>query len=589
MSTVKKTVSLFWTHVKQHPWYVAGLFVNVPITVLLLDFMKPFVLAQVLERVSTGAYDPHNLAGSFGGAIVAYILLTLFSDIVGWRINTFLIWTLEIKVMRDIANRVYNHLNNMSGNFHANRFSGALVSQANKLAGAYMRFADTTMFNFMTLIWATIFTVIILAPRAPLFVAAMLGLIAVYVVGMVFMARWIQPVSVQEAQQESKQTGLLADSMTNVMAIKSFAAEEFEAKKFRSATNKTYAAVQQVMKRIMLRDLFASITTGGLGIVALLLAVFGGGVFKADIATIFLMVTYTGMLGHRLWEFNSVLRNYNRAFGDAHDMVEILAIEPEVKDPVKPQKSRITQGGIVFKDMQFTHPDAGEALFSNLNLTIKPGEKIGLVGHSGSGKTTLTRVLLRFADIDGGTITIDGQNITHITQADLRRHIAYVPQEPLLFHRSIRENISYGKPNATDAEIKQAARLAHAAEFVEKLPKGYDTLVGERGVKLSGGQRQRVAIARAMLKDAPILVLDEATSALDSESERLIQDALWQLMRGRTAIVIAHRLSTIQKMDRIVVLEEGAIVEQGSHAQLLKQGGTYAELWKHQSGGFMEE
>jgi ATP-binding cassette subfamily B protein len=241
--------------------------------------------------------------------------------------------------------------------------------------------------------------------------------------------------------------------------------------------------------------------------------------------------------------------------------------------------------------MDFTHPDSGkdDSLFSKLNLHIKAGEKIGLVGHSGSGKTTLTKLLLRFNDIDSGEILIDGQNVAAITQEDLRRHVAYIPQEPLLFHRSIRENIAYGKPEASDEEIEEAAKKAYATEFIDKLPAGYNTLVGERGVKLSGGQRQRIVIARAILKDAPILVLDEATSALDSESEKYIQAALMELMKKRTAIVIAHRLSTIQKMDRIIVLDHGTIVEEGSHKDLIKQNGTYAKLWAHQSGGFIEE
>jgi ATP-binding cassette subfamily B protein len=237
----------------------------------------------------------------------------------------------------------------------------------------------------------------------------------------------------------------------------------------------------------------------------------------------------------------------------------------------------------------FTHSGSDEAIFDNFTLHIADGEKIGLVGHSGAGKTTFTRLLLRFSDINSGVIEIDGQNIAHITQQDLHESIAYVPQEPLLFHRTIRENIAYGKPHASQAAITTAAKRAHADDFINELPHRYDTLVGERGVKLSGGQRQRVAIARAMLKDAPILLLDEATSALDSESEVLIQDALWKLMEGRTAIVIAHRLSTIQKMDRIIVLEQGTISEQGSHVQLLKNNGTYAKLWAHQSGGFMED
>ncbi|MBC7564627.1 ATP-binding cassette domain-containing protein, partial [Candidatus Saccharibacteria bacterium] len=213
----------------------------------------------------------------------------------------------------------------------------------------------------------------------------------------------------------------------------------------------------------------------------------------------------------------------------------------------------------------------------------------GLVGASGSGKSTLLKLLMRFYDVDKGTITIDGQSIEQVTQKSLHENIAYVPQEPLLFHRTVMENIAYSKPGATIAEIHNAARQANALEFIEKLPKGFDTLVGERGVKLSGGQRQRVAIARALLKDAPILILDEATSALDSESEKLIQDALQKLMKNRTSIVIAHRLSTIAKLDRVIVLSDGVIAEEGTHQHLLAKKGTYAKLWAHQSGGFVEE
>jgi ATP-binding cassette subfamily B protein len=323
---------------------------------------------------------------------------------------------------------------------------------------------------------------------------------------------------------------------------------------------------------------------------ALLVSIISVVVYDAKIATVFLIFTYTNTLISQLWTFgNNSLRNYNRSLGDASDMVEILHQQPEIKDPVEPEEARIKAGNIQLKNVTFVHDGANDALFRNLNLHIKSGEKVGLVGHSGSGKTSLTRILLRFSDIDGGEILIDGQNIAHITQDDLRRNIAYVPQEPLLFHRSLTDNIRYGRSGATEAEILQASRMAHADDFIKDLPLGYDTLVGERGVKLSGGQRQRVAIARAMIKDAPILVLDEATSALDSESEVLIQQALWKLMEGRTAIVIAHRLSTVQKMDRIIVMSEGKIVEEGTHHQLLNQKGKYAELWAHQSGGFLED
>ena len=245
-------------------------------------------------------------------------------------------------------------------------------------------------------------------------------------------------------------------------------------------------------------------------------------------------------------------------------------------------------GNIDFKNVAFIY-DSGQKVFNNFNLIVKSGDKIGLVGHSGAGKSTITKLLLRFVDVSSGGIEIDGQDIRDATFVSLRSNIAYVPQDPSMFHRSIADNIRYGRLDATDAEVHDAAKKAHALEFIEKLPQGFETLVGERGIKLSGGQRQRIAIARAILKDAPILVLDEATSALDSESERLIQDALTKLMKGRTSIVIAHRLSTIAKLDRIIVLDNGSIAEDGTHTELLKQKGIYAKLWSHQSGGFIED
>jgi ATP-binding cassette subfamily B protein len=279
-----------------------------------------------------------------------------------------------------------------------------------------------------------------------------------------------------------------------------------------------------------------------------------------------------------------MLRDINQGFGDAHEMTLILDEESSVLDAPRAKKLKVASGTIDFNQISFTHADGNSPVFSDFSLSVKAGERIGLVGQSGSGKTTLTKLLLRFADVQVGEVLIDGQDITQVTQESLRRSIAYVPQEALLFHRSIRENIAYGKLNATDQEVIRAAKQANAWEFIKDLPNGLDTLVGERGVKLSGGQRQRVAIARAIIKDAPILVLDEATSSLDSESEGLIQDALYRLMKGRTAIVIAHRLSTVAKLDRIIVLKNGQIVEDGPHAKLLRSDQEYAKLWNHQAG-----
>ncbi|MEK9182475.1 MAG: ATP-binding cassette domain-containing protein, partial [Patescibacteria group bacterium] len=270
------------------------------------------------------------------------------------------------------------------------------------------------------------------------------------------------------------------------------------------------------------------------------------------------------------------------------EVVDIFDTPIDILDPKKPESLRIHEGRVVFKDVSFAYK-GGNSVLQNFNLNITPGERIGLVGRSGAGKSTITKLLLRFVDISEGDILIDGQNIKNVTQNDLRSVISFVPQESILFHRTIRENIAYSRLEATNEEVENIAKKSFAHDFIIKFPKGYDTLVGERGIKLSGGERQRIAIARAMLKNSPILVLDEATSSLDSVSEKYIQDGFEELMKGKTTIVIAHRLSTISKMDKIVVLENGNIAEMGSHRELLDRGGVYAGLWGHQSGGFLEE
>ncbi len=284
-----------------------------------------------------------------------------------------------------------------------------------------------------------------------------------------------------------------------------------------------------------------------------------------------------------------LLNGYEDALLEASPMTEMLMQANQVTDNQHAIELKNPHPTITLDGVSYRYDDNKEDVLRNVTLDIPAGQKVGLVGRSGAGKTTITQLLLRFDDVTKGEIRIDGHAITDIQQKSLRQHIAYVPQEPMLFHRSLRENIAYGKQDATEEEITRAAQQANALEFINELPNGLDTHVGERGVKLSGGQRQRIAIARAILKDAPILILDEATSALDSESEKLIQSALKKLMKGRTSIVIAHRLSTIASLDRIIVLEQGRIIEDGSHQELLAKKGLYRSLWDHQSGGFIEE
>ncbi len=590
MDITRQTILLYWRHAWRYRGYLIGALSSVPFAVLINQYLPPLILASVLSRLSQHNFQPHHVWASFGPSLVTYAVLVITGGIVAWRVADYFNFKLEGNVERDIAQRVFNHLLDQSASFHANHFSGSMVSQTNKLMGSYIRFADTTMYQVLPLFSSLILASIILAHRAPLFVVILLIFSTLYIVSAFYVTKVVRKVGAKQAAAESKQTGYLADAITNVMAIKSFSGSAFERREFAKATRVTESWLMRMMTAHAKQQTFFGSMVNVISAMSLTVAVISVMEWHANIATVFLILSYTSSITGQLFTFsNNSLRNYNRSLGDAAEMVKILGQETEVKDPAKPEKSRIAHGGIEFKNVVFAHDGSDGALFNSLQLDIKPGEKIGLVGHSGSGKTTLTRLLLRFSDIDSGEILIDGQNIAKITQDDLRATIAYVPQEPLLFHRSLRENIAYGRPDATDEEIYAAAKKAHADDFIHQLPEGYETLVGERGVKLSGGQRQRIVIARAILKDAPILVLDEATSALDSESELLIQKALQELMKKRTAIVIAHRLSTIQKMDRIIVLENGEVLEQGSHAELVAKKGVYAQLWAHQSGGFIEE
>jgi ATP-binding cassette subfamily B protein len=591
-SLTTQTIRYYWRHMRKYRGKLFGLAWSVPAATLLLGFVPSYIISRILQRISAGHFTQGQLWSSFGPDLLAYAVVVLLAGVVLWRVAVYYVWTLEIAVVCDIYREVFDHLMAMDSNFHSNRFSGSLVTQTNKLASAYITLADAVIFEAGTLVLAFIFTFVILWPRVPWIAAFLLAFAVLFILLALRVSRRVRELRGEEAEAETKLTGRLADSITNIMAVKSFAGAGTERKLFNKALTTSANASHNVLRATTRQDAIFGAGTTSAGAVSLVLAVASLVLFHSNVGTAFLVISYSSSIGQRLWDFvRGTLRSFNRGLGDARAMVEIMSIQPEVKDPLHPEKPHMKTGQISFTHMNFTHPDSrtDDTLFADFNLDIAAGEKIGLVGHSGSGKSTLTRLLLRFSDVDGGEITIDGQNIAHVAQDDLRKAIAYVPQEPLLFHRSIRENIAYGKPDATQKEIEAAARKAYAHDFIGTLPHGYDTLVGERGVKLSGGQRQRIAIARAILKDAPILVLDEATSALDSESEKLIQAALWQLMEGRTAIVIAHRLSTIQKMDRIIVLEDGTIAEQGTHQSLLQQKATYATLWAHQSGGFIEE
>lgn len=552
---------------------------------ILSNAIAPIFVSQLLTNIANGSATMKNSLP----LLIGYAVILFFGIVVSVRITIAMAFLAETKMQIHTSTRVFKHLTDKSLGFHANRMSGGIVSDTNKLIGSIERFWDTLIFTAIPIVSTILSVCVVLGFIIWQYAIALMVISIVIIIFIVKTQNSIAPISEQSSKKSSATTAFLADAIGNISTIKSFGREDSELKQFIKLNQEWRKANIKEMKAVLLITGSMGTMMTALNVCAFVAAIYATEYHIANIGTIYLVISYTLNVVSQLWSVSNMTRNYIRIIGDASPMIKTLQEPIELVDTEKPKKLNVKEAKIEFDNIEFTHKDNKDKLFDDFSILIKPGEKIGLVGKSGSGKTSLTKLLLRFSDIQNGEIKIDGQNIAQVKQTELRQNIAYVPQEPTLFHRSLRDNITYGKPNATDAEIETAIKQANALDFVKSLPDGLDTFVGERGVKLSGGQRQRIAIARAILKNAPILVLDEATSALDSENEKLIQDALWKLMKNRTSIVIAHRLSTIAKLDRIIVLDNGKIIEQGSHAELLEKNGSYARLWAHQSGGFIEE
>lgn len=585
---VGRTLHYFWGAQWKHKWLVIGTFLSTPIVILWREVVSTYILADIIAKVTENPTLEYVMQDLLPEAIFFVVSRIICSNIIG-ELRVYWHWKMEIYAIYELSALCFDTVAAQSMQFHNNRFSGSLVSQVNKFVGAYERFMDELVWNIIPLTVTIITAIIVLYTRVPLFATGLLVFIVAFVIISYLAFRKISVLNLKEADAENKRTGQLADSITNIISVKSYAGEIHERKRFAKFNRNVRETTSDLLSAEIKRNVGFDFVYTGIAVIVLIFLLLGQPIFGITLGTLILVFQYTTVITGYLWNFNSIFKTLNRVFGDSAEMVEILDMMDDVVDYPDAKNLRVDRGAIEFSHVDFKHADAKEEIFKDFSLTVQPGERVGLVGVSGSGKTTLTKLLLRFADVDTGKITIDGQDISHVKQATLRRNIAYVPQETSLFHRTIAENIAYAKPDAKPEEIERAAKLANAHEFIKDLPNGYDTLVGERGIKLSGGQRQRIAIARAILKNAPILVLDEATSALDSESEALIQSALERLMKGRTSVVIAHRLSTVAGMDRIVVLDDGKIVEQGTHQELLNKRGEYHKLWSRQSGAFLEE
>lgn len=585
-TTTGNTLRIYWQHARHYKWLLAGIVFALPITVLAESIITPYYTAQALDKLAAG----NMVLADYYGIFTIVAIAAIVSGI-GWRVIIGWLWKFEDYTKRDLYETVFSYLSHQSHRFFVNRFAGSLVSQSGKFVYAFERLFDTMTWNFYVLILNYIFSVIVLWQKVPTFTLVLIGFSVLFIAIVTKLKRGETSYHEATAEADNKLTGQLADSITNIAAVKSYANETHEQKLFARRNNDVVQRSMDLRSVFIRHEYVGSSISKTVSVLSLVAAVLAVVQFHQPIGIIFLIMSYVSNILGRLWDIQFSFRNINRSFGDAAPMTNMLTnISTEVIDEVDAQPLVVDKGSIEFRNVEFGYPEQAEStLFSKFNLHVAAGEKIGLVGPSGGGKTTVTMLLLRFMDVQHGQILIDDQDISTVTQRSLRDAIAYVPQDPMMFHRSITDNIRYGRLDATEEEVVKAAKQANAHEFIEKLPQGYKTLVGERGTKLSGGQRQRVAIARAIISGAPLLVLDEATSALDSESEKLIQDALQKLMKNRTTLVVAHRLSTIQKMDRIVVLENGHITEQGSHKELLAKDGHYAKLWNHQSGGFLED
>lgn len=581
--SVKKTLGLYWQQVKHHKISFGLMLVFIPAGALLIDTLLPYFLSQAIGGITENNQDTVTrfliIAAIIGG-------LGAVANFIGFQAMV----NHESNVINRVRQSTFKSLINKDISFFNNSKVGAMTSRYIDFVRAEVQIQDLFIIRTLGFLLSVGIGLTILAQHSAQMALMITGLIIFLIVQIRVTMRIRQNWRHERKTLVSDIHGAVADSLTNNLIVKTFAGEKREIKNLSTYTDR--------FGKIYRKDIGFTVAEGstrvllmvGVQIISVIMATQMISNGSIDLAIGIFVLAYMQRIGSQIFVLSEILNNFDQAFLDAEPMTKMLITENTINDRPGAVELKSKNPTIELQNASFKYTDGNRNVLDGINLTIKPGEKIGLVGHSGAGKTTITQLLLRFHDVTEGKILIGSQAITDVTQESLRQHIAFVPQEPLLFHRSLKENIAYGNPDASIEEIRTAAKKAHALEFIEKLPDGLETMVGERGVKLSGGQRQRIAIARAILKDAPILILDEATSALDSESEVLIQKALWELMKGRTTIVIAHRLSTIQKMDRIIVLEDGKIAEEGSHPNLVtKQGGIYAKLWAHQSGGFIEE
>ncbi|MGE8499763.1 MAG: ABC transporter ATP-binding protein [Pseudomonas sp.] len=580
--TPLKFVLFFVSHYK--PWYVAILLLQ--IAAVVCTILVPWGLGQITRLVSEGLDTEQTLA-ALQWPVLAFCTVVLL-EVLFTRSATGCHIRVLPQQRRTVTHAVFAYLQQHSHRFVSSEFAGALAHRVSEVALGVNQTLSILLFDLIPLVVTLSLATALLWTASSLLAAFMFGWSVLFIVVCYHLAKRSHPLAQQYSAARSLSTGKVVDAVTNLTNIRLFARHSYEHGYLGDYLEREVGAAYRSFGYMEKIRWFQSVSGMLLKVGVLLLSLYLWRSGQISIATFVMSTSLSLLIINDVASLSRRFLEFFEATGNIANGVRTLIRPHEVVDKPGADTLKVSQGEVVFRDVAFGYaPD--KPIFQQLNLTIPAGQRVGLVGSSGSGKSTLLNLLLRLYDVNGGQVLIDGVDVRDVTQQSLHQQIGLIPQEPGLFHRSIRENIHYGRLDASPDELAAAIHRAGASAFIESMDKGYDSLVGERGVKLSGGQRQRIAIARVLLKNAPILVMDEATSSLDSITESFIQDKLDEIMDGKTVIVVAHRLSTVAHLDRIVVFDKGQVVEDGSHQELLKKRGYYYRLWSRQSDGMFND
>ncbi len=573
--------------VVSRPYLVPAILASLAsIAASILDTTGPFIFKKIVDAITIGGTGHSSEVWMW---VATYVIFFLFFPLLLWRASGFIgmLWTVGMRASSTYA--LTSYVTKHSTDFFHKRFAGAIGGKVGNTSQGVKNLSEKFLWSYLNM-FVTLLATITLA----FYTQALIGwlFIAWLLLGLplnFFFARRRIPLGAAVQREDTRLRGRIIDMLTNVGAMHEFARRGFEMTSLSKVIEDRYRAGLKNWRSGEFARIYNNVLQLAFvgGIMFVTVYTWSRGLITAG--DIILILSLIGGLGYRMEELGREINDFAETYGEIQEGLEDLINPHDIEDKPGAKLLAPKEADVSFKKATFIYNEGSAEVVSDFSLEIPAGQKVGLIGRSGAGKSTLVRLLLRHYELSGGSIEIGGANIAEVTQESLRETIGVVPQEPLLFHRTIRENIAYGKLDATDDEIIEAAKLAQAHDFIERLSQKYDTMVGERGVKLSGGERQRIALARAILKPSKVLLLDEATSALDSESELAIQKALHILMEGKTVIAIAHRLSTLREMDRLIILDKGKIIEDGSHDELIKKGGLYAELWAHQSGGYIND